>query len=232
MKRQFRGIWIPSNVWLNPDISVIEKFLYAEIHSFSSHDSSCYKSNKTLSEQFLVSESTIKRAVKNLELQGLIMITRTGRTRNMSALDLECMGQPDLLEGQNEPDEGQIDLPEGSNRPPSKTDTRTVSKTSSKEKLVMPFDTKEFAYWWEVWLEERKDRKYKRYTHRGEQAALHTLTSDAHGEEDVAIAIIKQSITHGWRGLFPIKESYGKKGISKNFDRDKLQRYLESLGDD
>jgi len=233
MKRQFKGIWIPSDIWLNQDMSITEKFLYAEIHSFSAHNSSCYKSNKTLSEQFSVSESTIKRAIKNLELQGYIMVSRTGRTRCMSVLDLACMGQSDPEEVQSEPEAGQPDLSQGSNRPPSKTVSRTVSNSSSKDvEIVMPFDDETFSYWWDVWILERKERRYGKYTKRGEQSALHKLSNDARGESEVAIKIIQQSIANGWKGLFALKEDYGKKRISKDFDRDKLQSYLESFDDD
>lgn len=234
MKRQFKGIWIPADVWLNNSMSVIEKFLYAEILSFSSHDSSCYKANKTLSAQFLVSESTIKRAVKNLEQEGLIMITRTGRTRCMSALDLSCMGQPEPDAGQNEPDAGHIDLVEGSNRPPSKTVTRTASNSSKVSEVVMPFEEKVFKEAWMIWIAERKARRYGKYTEVGEAAALHKLWLESSATCEVAVKMIHESIANGWRGIFPLKEKNGRKsnGISKDFDRDKLQDYLESLGND
>jgi len=242
MKRQFRGIWIPASIWLNGDMTIIEKCLYAEIHSFSASDSGCYKSNKTLSEQFCVSESTIKRAVKNLELQGFICLHRTGRTRSMTVLDLECMGhsepldgQYDLHEGQIESDKGQNDPPVGSDCTPSKTVSRTASSTNSstiEKEIVLPFDTDAFKHWWDTWLQERRDRRYKKYTHKGEQAALHKLINDAYGDEAVAIAMIQQSIAHGWRGLFPVKQNRNGKGASQSFDTGKLQSYLESLGDD
>jgi hypothetical protein len=54
-------------------------------------------------------------------------------------------------------------------------------------------------------LTERRERGTKKYTQRGEQAALHKLQKDSQGDEATAIAIIHESIAHGWQGLFPLK---------------------------
>jgi len=50
MSRDFKGIWIPREIWLCKELSITEKSLWAEIHSL--HDRSigaCYASNEYLS---------------------------------------------------------------------------------------------------------------------------------------------------------------------------------------
>ena len=71
--------------------------------------------------------------------------------------------------------------------------------------MILPFDSKEFEEAWNVWITERRERGTKKYTQRGEQAALHKLQNDSQRDEDTAIAIINQSIANGWQGLFPLK---------------------------
>ena len=178
-----------------------------------------------------VSESTIKRAIKHLEAGGYIWVERKARSRVMSTNDLSGMVQLDLLDGHNDTHKAQNDLVSGSNCTPNNTVTKTASKTIT---ISMPFDSNNFVYWWDTWKQERKDRKYKAYTQRGEQGALHKLTDDARGDENVAIQIIQQSIVNGWRGLFPLKSQSYKDGksVSQSFDRNKLQSYIESLGND
>lgn len=229
-RRTFKGIWIPAAIWLNTDLNAIEKILFAEVHSFTSNSSSCYKSNETLSDELNVSSSTIKRAIKKLEHAGLIVVHRSSRTRVMEALGLDCMVQHDLLEGQNELPTDQNDPQSGSNCTPSNIVSSTPTIPIS---IVMPFDSDKFALAWTTWLTERSERKYKKYTNRGEQGALHKLMSDANGDEDVAIEMIGNSIVNGWRGIFPLKENKSKHGksVTNSFDSDKLQSYIESLGD-
>ncbi len=74
-------------------------------------------------------------------------------------------------------------------------------------RISMPFNGK-FSELWGEW------KKYKLHQHSfqyksdgSEQAALHELTSFAGGNEEVAIAIIHQSMAKGWKGLFPIKNN-------------------------
>ena len=60
---------------------------------------------------------------------------------------------------------------------------------------------------WEEWLQERKERKLKKYTDRGLKAAITHLISIANEDEETAVKIINQSIAQGWQGLFPLKNS-------------------------
>ena len=70
---------------------------------------------------------------------------------------------------------------------------------------MLPYDSKEFADAWDVWITERRERGTKKYTQRGEQAALHKLQNDSQGDEATAIQMIHQSIANGWQGIFPLK---------------------------
>ena len=44
VKREFKGVWINRNVWLNPELTIHEKFLLVEIDSLD-NESSCFASN-------------------------------------------------------------------------------------------------------------------------------------------------------------------------------------------
>jgi len=73
--------------------------------------------------------------------------------------------------------------------------------------VVFPFDQDVFHHTWAIWLDDRKERRLKAYTHRGEQAALHHLYNISGGDMQTAVAIIHQSIQHGWHGLFQLKSA-------------------------
>ena len=46
MNREFRGIWIPKDIWLNKDLSTNEKVLLAEIDSLGGSSNGCFASNQ------------------------------------------------------------------------------------------------------------------------------------------------------------------------------------------
>ena len=45
MDRAFKGVWIPAEIWLNENLTVMEKVLYAEIDSFCGKGKACFCSN-------------------------------------------------------------------------------------------------------------------------------------------------------------------------------------------
>lgn len=93
----------------------------------------------------------------------------------------------------------------------------------------MPFESDKFAEAWAIWIQERKARRYGKYTHVGEQTALHKLLKDSNEDESTAIEMIGESIANSWRGIFPLKNKNGKHPKDKGFDADEYQSYLESM---
>jgi len=83
MHRDFKGIWIPREIWLNPNLTILEKTLWAEIDSLSNRDhGGCYASNAYLSEFFGVSERHIRNMLLNLKKLNLLEdVSFNGRTR-------------------------------------------------------------------------------------------------------------------------------------------------------
>ena len=84
MEREFKGVWIPREVWLNPDLSLTEKALLAEIDSFTGDGKAFYKSNETIQEEYKVSRPTISKALKKLEGLGFIKVEFDGRRRKVT----------------------------------------------------------------------------------------------------------------------------------------------------
>ncbi|MBB6713933.1 hypothetical protein [Clostridium gasigenes] len=56
MKKEFKGIWIPSELWINKDLSVMEKIFLVEITSLD-REKGCYASNGYFSEFFSLSKT-------------------------------------------------------------------------------------------------------------------------------------------------------------------------------
>ena len=79
--RDFKGVWIPREIWLNSELSMLEKGIYTEIHSLDGEDH-CYASNEYLAEFCQCSVATVTRAIKHLIDLGYIkQVSFNGRAR-------------------------------------------------------------------------------------------------------------------------------------------------------
>ena len=83
----------------------------------------------------------------------------------------------------------------------------TSKKPSEKNQVTFPWEDDAFQQLWEEWKADRRERKIKPYTQRGEQAALHKLQTDSGGRVDVAMSMIQNSIANGYQGIFPPKRT-------------------------
>ena len=71
MNRDFKGVWIPKEIWLNKNLSALDKVLLAEISSLDNEEH-CFASNEYFSEFCGVSVATITRSIKKLKDLGFI----------------------------------------------------------------------------------------------------------------------------------------------------------------
>lgn len=94
------------------------------------------------------------------------------------------------------------------------TETETKQKTNQETEdleLTFPFLSERFLTAWNGWKEYRKKELRKTFKEaKTEQTALNGLAKKSNNNEEVAIAIILQSIENQWTGLFPIKETKQK----------------------
>lgn len=65
MNRDFKGVWIPKEVWLDETLTWMEKLLLTEVNSLDGEDG-CFASNAYLAEFFMLSPSRISHLVKSL----------------------------------------------------------------------------------------------------------------------------------------------------------------------
>jgi hypothetical protein len=199
--RQFKGVWIPAEIWLDKRLTITEKAFYAEVESFAGNGRTFHKTNETIQEEYGIASRTVQRIIKKLVDLDLLECSFNGRVRHLS---LGRVAKMSTLHRQN--DESASPKCRHTN-----TSKETTKNTLKREGVILPFEENEFKEVWELWLQERRDRRLKAFTLRGEQAALHDLYQMSNQNHETAIAIIKQSISKGWQGLFPIKGAAGIK---------------------
>ena len=81
-KRDFKGIWIPKNIWIDSRLSATEKIILAEIDSLDIEGQGCYASNQYLADFCQCSERKISEAISKLvRLNYLQVKSFDGRNR-------------------------------------------------------------------------------------------------------------------------------------------------------
>lgn len=73
MNRDFKGVWIPKEIWLSTDLKVMEKLILVEIDSLDNEEG-CFASNEHFSKFFSLSKNRCSEIIKSLEKKGYIEI--------------------------------------------------------------------------------------------------------------------------------------------------------------
>lgn len=73
MNRDFKGVWIPKEIWLDKNLTLLEKCFFVEIDSLNNKEG-CFASNKYFSEFFGISKGRSTQIIKSLELKEFLTI--------------------------------------------------------------------------------------------------------------------------------------------------------------
>lgn len=93
--RDFKGVFIPKEIWLNSDLNLTDKAVLIEIDSLDNGEDGCYASNKHFSEMLGCTERQASASVTKLIKMGFVKVIRfDGRTRYLRSLMKEkCVEQ-------------------------------------------------------------------------------------------------------------------------------------------
>lgn len=82
-QRDFKGVWIPKEIWLNTELTMLEKVIYTEIDSLD-NTNHCTAGNDYFATFCNCSESAVTKAIKHLQDLNLVKIVSfDGRRRTI-----------------------------------------------------------------------------------------------------------------------------------------------------
>lgn len=87
MERDFKGVWIPKEIWLDDRLTALEKVILAEIDSLDTDEyGGCIAGNDYLAEFCKCSANKVALAVSKLKEMGYIeLVSFDGRTRKLKS---------------------------------------------------------------------------------------------------------------------------------------------------
>lgn len=84
--RDFKGVWIPREVWLDERLTALDKVILTEIDSLDRGDDHCFKSNENLAAFCQCSVTKVSNAVSKLIDLGYVKVASfDGRTRRLQS---------------------------------------------------------------------------------------------------------------------------------------------------
>lgn len=214
--RQFKGVWIPAEVWLDHSLSITEKVMIVEIGSLQDPVRGCYASNSHFARFFGLSSSRVSEIISALSAKGLLRVEliRDGRqvverrvrlsnlfgksnTYSENTATLFGKGGDPYSEKAEESNTKSNSTTEGE-RAAAKASS-TASRKASKFDPLTACPTNVTPSVWADWCQHRREIG-KRLTKTTCDRQAKTLAG--HHAPD---AVINQSISNGWTGLFPEK---------------------------
>lgn len=219
--RDFKGVWIPKKVWLDTRLNALEKIILTEIDSLDNGEKGCYASNEHLAEFCQCSKTKVSTAIRKLIDCGYIYV------QNFDGRKRELKSRLSNFESQNiKKSNADIQNLKESNTV-SNTNNNTVSnkkerKSKSKsydEQIVEYTENEELQNALKAFIQMRSFIK-KPLTEYALKLMLNKL-DELGNTDDTKIAILNQSITNNWQGIFPLKDGNTKqeKQPEKKYDQ-------------
>jgi hypothetical protein len=90
-ERDFKGVWIKKEIWLNQNLTLIEKVLIVEIDSLDNSQKGCFASNEYLAKFVNLSEGRVANIISDLKKRDfLIQLFFDGRNRGLRINKHKC----------------------------------------------------------------------------------------------------------------------------------------------
>jgi len=191
------------------DLTGNDKVILGMIRDHLGENGDCWPGVATLAKECGVDKTTALAGIRRLEAAGDIVVKR-GQLGQGNHYSLGSGGKIQPVVKSNRLENptrsgGKIQPLVVVNSNPNQTQTKiNQTKKAHAPKIVFPetLKTPEFKLAWADWEQHRKEIKHK-LTPTSVSRQLNTL---ARAGPQTAIAMIEQSIEHGWRGLFALKD--------------------------
>lgn len=230
MKRDFKGVWIPRDIWLDQNLTWTEKLLLVEIDSLA-RNGECFASNAYFAEFFSLSKDRISRVVASLRDKGYVSVSMTYK-KGTKQVDKRIITPIGYRREHRDPIGENTDTPISENAEDNNTDMNNTvikkerkkgSKPSSYDEAIEGYtENEDLKTALKEFVKMRKMMKSP-LTDRALSLLLGKLdkmeATDAGKTE-----VVNQSIERGWKGFFPLKDKETPKKENK-------PSYYEQVGD-
>lgn len=249
-ERDFKGVWIPKEIWLNENLSMLEKVMYIEIDSLD-NENHCFAGNDYFAKFCNCSQSAVTKAIKHLKELGMIeQISFDGRQRVLLCVGKNANQPSKIYEAESENlrtnniasskkdkyrKEKTIIINNNSTKSAKNTkQSQTKERESMYTKCVALInditedsETRNLLLeFWKMQVDINKELGTPFYTNmfKGKLNALQKIP-----EKDWKQAI-QNALQNGWKNIYPLKEEQKKTkaGVDIKRDNAKTDKYTKA----
>lgn len=241
-QRQFKGIWIPKEIWLNKDLTFQEKIILVEIDSYDDGQVGCFATNKHFVNNFGINSSRISQIIQSLQRKNYITITYDFNGKEIIKRYLHINrppyppkdGMSKINIGMLKNEIGVCQFDKGGYVKKLKDNNTNINNTNINNKeerkketnydkiinsMVEDEEVKNSIY---EFIKMRKLIK-KPMTDRALTMLINKLEKLS-SDKDIQIKILEQSILKNWTDIYPYKEENNYAGYQGNAKTD-LSKY-------
>lgn len=241
-QRQFKGIWIPKEIWLNKDLTFQEKIILVEIDSYDDGQVGCFATNKHFVNNFGINSSRISQIIQSLQRKNYITITYDFNGKEIIKRYLHINrppyppkdGMSKINIGMLKNEMGVCQFDKGGYVKKLKDNNTNINNTNINNKeerkketnydkiinsMVEDEEVKNSIY---EFIKMRKLIK-KPMTDRALTMLINKLYKLSNNKQ-IQIKILEQSILKNWTDIYPYKEENNYAGYQGNVKTD-LSKY-------
>lgn len=213
-ERDFKGVWIPREVWLDDRLNMLDKGILTEIDSLDMSEKGCFASNRHLADFCQCSETKVSTAISKLIKLGYLYVQSfDGRQRILKS-------RLSNFERQNtkncDSDSKNLKQNNTYNKPPNNPNIKKESKNNSFDEIIASYTSDEKTT--ELLQEWLKVRKAKRaaMTDRAIQMNIAKLDTLAKESRMSVCDYLSEVICRGWAAFYPINNFQSGKNTGRN----------------
>lgn len=220
--RDFKGVWIPKEVWLDTRLNALDKVILMEIDSLDQGEKGCYASNEHLAEFCQCSKTKVSTAISKLIECGYVYIQNfDGRKRELKSRlsNFERQSIKKCNADIQNLKESNTDNNTNNNTVSNKKERKSKSK-SYDEQIAEYTGNEELQDALKAFIQMRSFIKSP-VTEHGLKLLLNKLTKISRNDAE-KIAIVNNSIENNWKGFYGLKkESSYQKSVQpeKKYDQ-------------
>ena len=208
MERDFKGIWIPKEIWLDDRLNALEKMILMEIDSLDTDEKGCYATNDYIAEFCQCTSKKVSLAVKKLiELEYIELVRFDGRRRIIKSR---------LKKSSNLPRKKfQADWKKSQSIYNDKRNIERNIEINNNNPIIPSsyFDNEELDALFKDFLSMRKKIKAV----NSDRAITLLINKLSKYDDKTKIKMIENSIENSWKGIYELKEEKKKPVYSDTF---------------
>ena len=223
--RDFKGVWIPKEIWLNKDLTLLEMVIFVEIDSLDNEDN-CVAGNEYFADFCGCSESKVSKAIKKLqELNMIEIISFDGRHRKLRVVkstrqsskkyeaDSQNLRPNNIVNNKNNKTISKDIVAETTSCQIGET-----KKLNLYQKCIAMIEDytenetlrKYLTDFLKICLENSREGSKPFYTNHWKSKL--TKLSELSDNEDMQIKIVKQTLDNGWANFYAYKDGGRRTG--------------------